>query len=717
MDSDGTKDTRGTRRHGVPRPSAPPGGTGHEAGPPTPGPAAYPAAPALPPRPGHKPGEGRAAPGADPGGLLSWLLAPRAAAEPGLWRYGYRPRPQDAPDRVSDRALLTGAVGALLAALLVWSLWANNLVPHKNILLELVTPSEWWTPLSEPREALTARAVYDSLFATLVLYYFGRVGNWKEVAQRYVISRPQPSRALRAAVVGALVVWLVVWRELLPYERLAVSLTPSDWLFGPTDVSTVHRLRVFNTLLTLLGLWPFAVAGDWRRLLRGVRRPEPGAETAAEAVAETPADWPELRALGQNAAADRLAEEARTGRMNDVDCARIRRAWASVVAHPSRLDAFASAVLHEGARACAHPSGERDLPARTAVHDLLTSQVRIGRYAVAERTPPARRDVGAAVDPGTLGTSLLAVGPSGAGKTERLVRPVAESLALQALAGQAALVVVSAAGTPLGADQGYDIVVRPGDQASVYDLDLYGGAEDPDEAAALLADTLVGDLGEVDLRRAGTVLAQLLGPFRAAHGRFPSVGELRELLDGVPSAMDGLRALLDPGTHPALHRELDARARQAGVPGDPGVVLADRIACLDRPAFEGFFDTSPDARPFSLRALDHPLRVRIDLPERAHPEASRLLTRLLLVQFTAAMTARQDRSLFACLVLDDATQAITAESVRSLRRVSRCSPPSAAMSPSPASPPGKAPCSPRCGAPSGWRPPRSPSTRCSRTSR
>ncbi|MFF7753464.1 ATP/GTP-binding protein [Streptomyces sp. NPDC007971] len=669
MDSDGTKDTRGTRRHGVPRPSAPPSGTGREtAGPPGPGPAAYPPPPALPPRPAHRPGADRTAPGADSGGLLSWLLTPRAAAEPGLWRYGHRPRPEDAPDRVSDRALLTGAVGALLAAFLLWSLWANSLVPHKNVLLELVTPSDWWG-LEKPRAALTARAVYDSLFATLVLYYFGRVGNWKEVAQRYVISRPQPSRALRAAVLGGLVVWLVVWHELFPYERLAVSLTPSDWLFGPTDVSTVHRLRVFNTLLTLLGLWPFAVLGGWRELLRGLRRREPGAETSPQTVAETPADWPELRALGQNAAADRLAEEVRTGRMNDVDCARIRRAWTSVVAHPSRLDAFASAVLHEGAHACAHPSGERDLPARTAVHDLLTSQVRLGRYTDAERTPPARRHVGAAVDPGTLGTSLLAVGPSGAGKTERLVRPVAESLALQALAGQAALVVVAAAGTPLGADQGYDIVVRPGDQASVYDLDLYGGAEDPDEAATLLADALVGDLGEVDLRRAGTVLAQLLGPFRAAHGRFPAVGELRELLDGVPSALEGLRAGLDPETHPALLRELDARARQAGLPGDPGVVLAGRIACLDRPAFEGFFDTSPDARPFTLRSLDHPLRVRVDLPERAHPEASRLLTRLLLVQFTAAMTTRRDRSLFACLVLDDATHAVTAESVRSLRRL------------------------------------------------
>lgn len=598
--------------------------------------------------------------------MLAWLRTPRAEAEPGLWRYGYRPRPQEAADRVSDRALVAGAVGALLAALLVWSLWHNNLVPHKNVLLELVLPSDW---LEQTHTARIAHAVYDSIFATVALYYFGRVGNWREAVQRYVIDRSQPSRALRAVILASLILWLVVWHELLPYLRLALSLAPQDWYVGPTEVSSVHRFRVFKTVLTLLGLLPFAVAGDWLGLLRGLRRPETGPESPMEAVAETPADWPELRAYGQSAAAERLAEEVRTGRMNDVDCARIRRAWASAVADPARLDAFTSAVLRDGAHACPHPSGQRDLPARAALHDLLTSQVRIGRFADVERTPSARRDAGAAVDPATLGTSLLAVGPSGSGKTERLVRPIAESLALQALSGQAALVVVCAAGTPLGADDGYDIVVRLGDQTSAYDLDLYGGADDPDEAATLLADALVGDLTEVDQRRAGTVLAQLLGPFRAVHGRFPSVAELRELLDGVPSALQQLRTMLDPQMHPALHRELDTRARQAGLPGDPGVILADRIACLDRPAFAGFFDTSADASPFTLRSLDYPLRVRIDVPQRAHPEAAQLLTRLLLAQFTASMAVRRDRSLFACLVLDDATHAITAESVRSLRRL------------------------------------------------
>ncbi|WP_251060094.1 ATP-binding protein, partial [Streptomyces sp. ISL-100] len=394
--------------------------------------------------------------------------------------------------------------------------------------------------------------------------------------------------------------------------------------------------------------------------------PDPRTEPGSAA---DPAEWPELRAAGQAEAAARLAEEARSGRMNDVDYARIRRAWQSVQADPSRLAAFTDTVLRNGAAACTHPSGARDLPVRAAAHDLRARQVRLGTVHPGERNPYARRGTGLALDPELLGTSLVAVGPPGTGKTRDLVRPVVESLALQALAGQAAVIAVAAVGAQLGPDEAYDVVVKLGDPASVYDLDLYGGTTDPDEAAAVLAEGFVGDLPEVDSRRAATVLAQLLGPYRAAYGRFPSVPELRELLDGVPTALAALREALDDGSQYALQRELDARARQSGTPGDPGIALADRVALLDRPAFASFFDTSGRARPFSLRSLEHPLRVRIDLPERGHAEASRMLARLVLAQFTASAAHRADRSLFACLVLDDATRAITAETVRGIQRL------------------------------------------------
>lgn len=367
--------------------------------------------------------------------------------------------------------------------------------------------------------------------------------------------------------------------------------------------------------------------------------------------------------------ADRLGAEVVAGRMNDVDFVRIRRAWETVRADPSRARAFAESVRDKGAGACVHPSGARELPVRAARHDLLARQVLLGTVQDGERNPYARRGSGIALDPGVLGTSLLAIGPSGAGKTSRLVRPVVESLALQALAGQAAVVVVASTGAALGPDEGYDVVVRVGDPDSVYDLDLYGGTTDADEAATLLAEGFVGDLPGVDVRRAATALAQLLGPFRAAYGRFPAVPELRELLDHVPVALAGLREALEAAGQHRMLRELDARERQQGAPADPGPALADRVALLDRPAFAGFFDTTGAGRPFSLRALEHPLRVRVDLPERGHADASRMLARLLLAQFNASAAARTDRTLFALLAFDDASHTLTPEAVRGIQRL------------------------------------------------
>ncbi|NBE55795.1 ATP/GTP-binding protein, partial [Streptomyces sp. YC537] len=381
--------------------------------------------------------------------------------------------------------------------------------------------------------------------------------------------------------------------------------------------------------------------------------------------------WSALRAAGQTKAADLLAAELLGGRMNDVDCARVEHAWTSAQGDPAAREAFVDTVVRQGAAAWTHPSGSRDLPARAATHDLLVGQVRIGRFAADPRNPYAVRGVQAALDPAVLGTSLLAVGPSGAGKTERLMRPVTEGLALRALTGQAAVVAVCAAGTPLGPDDAYDVVVRPGDPASAHDLDLYADCADPDEAAAFLAEGLVGDLDAVDTRRAATALAQLLGPYSAAHGHFPGLRELRALLEGEPAALDALRAELGDGArHAGMRRELDARVRQSGTPGDPCPALADRIALLDRPAFAGFFGNSGEGRPFSMRAVaHHPLRVRVDLPEHGHEEASRLLARLLLAQFTHVVRDTSGRTHFACLVLDDATRTLTAESVRAVQRL------------------------------------------------
>ncbi|MFI6526142.1 ATP-binding protein [Streptomyces uncialis] len=490
------------------------------------------------------------------------------------------------------------------------------------------------------------------------------------------------SGALIAFLVGWLF-WSLLWNNYLggywmwPYyvltpEEWAKPLTPSEEKAGFVTSTLYYVLVGGGILLTAarMGRWPEI----WQRYLAPrLRRPAPVTGAAPATPEEDPAQWPQLRAAGLLGAADRLTADARTGLMRDVDHARITRAWQAVRAGRQSMADFSAAVTARGAAACLHPSGDRDLPGRAAPHDLLTAQVRIGTTADDPRNPYRFRGAGLGLGPDLLGTSLLAVGPAGSGKTGGLVRPVAESLCLQALAGRAAVVVVGAAGAGLGAVDGYDIVVRIGAPDSAHDLDLYGGATDADEAAAVLAEALVGDLTDPnpggDSRRSTTVLAQLLGPFRTVHGRFPSVPELRGLLDGAPGPLRELRrALIDAGQDGML-RELSARERQLSQPGDVGGVLADRIALLDRPAFAGFFDTSGAAAPFSLRAIDRPVRVRIDLPQRGHADASRIIARLVLAQFTACVAAREDRSLFACLVLDDATGVITPEAVRGIQRL------------------------------------------------
>ncbi|QIJ65025.1 ATP-binding protein [Streptomyces sp. JB150] len=571
MDSDGTREARGTHAEPVPRPAQPP------------------EMPSLPPRPAAAP---PVPPLPDGSAFLSWLRTPRPEAAPGVWRFGHKPRPDEEPELVPGRQLAAGALIAFLVGWLIWSLlWNGYLGGWWLLPLYAMIPDSWAEPHSFA--AVVVVYAYYAIVALVILVGVGRLGRWGELWRRY----------------------------------------------GPPA---------------------------WRRSTAPENQRPPALE-------EDPAEFPALRAAGASDAADRLATEARQGLMRDVDHARITRAWQGVHSGRHSLATFTGAVLREGSAACPHPSGARDLPGRQARHDLLTGQVRLGTTADDPRNPYAYRGTGLALGPELLGTSLLAVGPAGSGKTGTLVRPLAESLCLHALTGRAAVVVVGAAGAGLGPAEAYDVVVRIGNPESMYDLDLYGGNTDPDEAAAILAEALVGDLADPhpgsDSRRSTTVLAQLLGPYRAVHGRFPSVPELRALLDGAPGPLAELRAGLVEAGQESLLRELDARERQMAHPGDVSGVLADRIALLDRPAFAGFFDTSGQSRPFSLKALDHPVRVRIDLPARGHADASRILARLVLAQFTASVAVREDRSLFACLILDDATGVVTPESVRGIQRL------------------------------------------------
>ncbi|MFD5266044.1 ATP/GTP-binding protein [Streptomyces sp. NPDC058335] len=690
MDSDGTQDARGTHADPVPRPAVPPER-------PATTPPGVPAPPAVPPRPGDAPPLPPGTPSVPAGtpsvphaggpgapassAVAAWLNEPRAAAGPGIWRFGYR-LPKAA--RASERLAPVTVVGLLIpfvVALVLWSLWRRGGLPYQFAPLRLFTPDDWWWggTIASPKnmEGAEARVVYDGVFFAVLVLAMGRLGAWPDAVRHFVGRRPQPARAL-LGLLGALVALSFVFPTAFPvvgWDALPVI----DPLFSLIAlIAGGYELfadRLFTnslyTVITLLVVWPFALVGGWWPYLKerlATRRA--AADPGTPAPVERPrAEWPELRDAGQHEAADVLTAEVAAGRMNDVDCARVARAWTA--GRPE----FRETVLRQAGAAWTHPSGSRDLPRRTGRHDLLARQIRIGRWVAGDRVPAAYHDAGAALGPDVLGTSLLAVGPSGSGKTRTLVEPVTEALALQALTGTCALVAVSSAGSPLGSDSAFDVIVRIGNASSVHDLDPYAGCDDPDEAAAILAEALVGDLDTVNAQGAATALAQLLGPYRAVHGRFPPLPVLRELLEGEPTALSALREAV--AGDEVMRRELDARVRQAGAPGDPGRALADRLALLNRPAFADFFggnggNGGPESgvhRAFSLRSVaHHPLRVRVDLPERGHEEAGRLITRLVLAQFHTVVR-EAGRTHFAALVLDDATGAVTAGSVRRIQRL------------------------------------------------
>ncbi|MCX5155396.1 ATP/GTP-binding protein [Streptomyces sp. NBC_00291] len=646
MNTDGAYEGQSLRADHVPRPAGPPG---------------------VPPKPTHAPGAGVGAGHGTAGApLADWARTPRPKAEPGVWRFGYRPREGAEAEPASDRSLLSGAVISFLACVLLWSLLSNGYIPYATVPVKLFTPRDWWelggnAVDGRGRAALQA---YMLLLTVALVVWFSRLGSWGLAFDRLVAARGLRARVVGAAL-GALFVILLIWTNTLTVLDLFGHLILDSMSLGMRTVASyvVYVVVCVPVIVFFARLARRPATSD--RSIAGRERPAVG----LAATPDDPVAFNELRGAGLGEVADRLGGEIGAGRMNDVDYARIRRAWESVRVDPSRARAFADAVRNNGAGACVHPSGARDLPVRAARHDLLTRQVLLGTVEDGERNPWARRGTALALDPEVLGTSLVAVGPSGSGKTRHLVRPVVEALALQALAGQAAVVAVGSAGARLGPDSAYDIVVRIGDPESVHDLDLYGGATDPDEAAGLLAEAFVGDVPGSEVRRAATALAQLLGPFHTAHGRFPSVPELRDLLDPAGDAVDALRRELEAAGQPAMLRELDARSRQRGAPGDPAPALADRLALLDRPAFHGFFDTSGQSRPFSVRAMEHPIRVRVDLPERGHAGASRMLARLLLAQFNASVAARTDRSLFAFLAFDDASHTLTPETVRGVQRL------------------------------------------------
>ncbi|MCC9312179.1 ATP-binding protein [Kitasatospora sp. RB6PN24] len=537
--------------------------------------------------------------------LRGWLAQERPGAPAGVYRKGYLPPDPALPEDEEER---------LSTPLLLWravvgvAAYGFGYVCISWLVLNVLAFLGWFSPKTmSPDQFSTIESLITIVILVALIPSCARLGRWVEVYRRF--------------------------------------LSPSGF-----------RRNVQPAL---------------RKAVTDERRDQQLAE-AAEAALSAQDPWAPLRGAGLAGALALLDADTRANRVNDVDYVRILRVHQEVAADPVLLARFAEQLAARGAGACVHPSEQRDVPApRLAEHDLLVGQVRLGTVQDVVKNPAAHRGAAFALDRELLATSLLAVGPAGTGKTARLARPVAEALCLQALTRSACAVVVGAAEADLGPDAGYDVVIAPGDPSSPYGLDLYGAAGDPDGAAARLADALLPDELSARTESARIALQQVVGPFHAAYGRYPGPRELRALLGDEEAAWTGLEERLRAAGRWAPHEsDVQHRRGRLGRLDDPGSLLADRLALLDRPAFAGCFDgTAADKPAFAMRALEHPLRVRVKLPERSHPEAARILSRLVVGQFLQAAAARSDRSLFAGLVVDDAAAALDNAAVQGLRRL------------------------------------------------
>ena len=310
--------------------------------------------------------------------------------------------------------------------------------------------------------------------------------------------------------------------------------------------------------------------------------------------------------------ADRLAGEARAGRMNDVDYVRIRRAWQLASGPtPTGSHAFTDAVLRDGAAACAHPSG-RPGPAgpRGPARPAAPRQVRIGpapgqrpqpvpapgrrhrarpraarHLAARRRTARVRQDRG--TSSGRSWSRSACRRSPGRPRSSRWARPAPTS------GPAAAFDVVIALGDPSSA-------LRPRPVRRQRPTPTRRPGCSPRRCSTGSRATRSTRGGRRPRSRSCSAPS---APRTAASPRCPSCGNCST---AIRRRVAALREALDDGGQPGMVRELDARARQSGRPGDIGALLADRVALLDRPAFAGFFDVTGRTRPFSLQLAGTP---------------------------------------------------------------------------------------------------------------
>ena len=302
----------------------------------------------------------------------------------------------------------------------------------------------------------------------------------------------------------------------------------------------------------------------WQQAVRATsRRPPPSSD---------PAEWPELRAAGAVDAAERLAAEA----TRRADARRRPRP------DPARLagraqSAGAARRLHRrrapGRRGRLLPTPPASATCPRGSPATICSPARCGS-APPPTTPATRTPAAApasASSPTLLGTSLLAVGPSGSGKTGHR-RAARRRVAVSARArrpgrrrrrrrrGRRAR-----PGPTPTTSSSRSAIPSPSTTSTCTAAPTTPTRPRPcsPRRSSGTSPSLTGG----DSRRPPPRSPSSSDRSGRSHGRFPSVPELRELLDGAPAAAGRAAQGLEDPVQQSLLRELDARERQIGEPG------------------------------------------------------------------------------------------------------------------------------------------------------